>query len=262
MQKNVPALAAPVAVCLVLLGIAGPDAQAAERVVAVRPASLARDVAAYPQILSPVDDAETAINQALKKLDATVVKARAECLRQNPKSSDWTRNIDVPMRGPRYLSYVVTDNAFCGGAHPNVGDMAIVYDLRTGKPIDMSQILPAKLLGKLALAGGMDGTRTIQLTSEPLMKLYQQLYRQPRQEDDKECADAISMSGDEIPPFVAWLDAGTGGVGLLPDLPHVIQACADPVVIPVATLRAQGAPAEALAAIQAAHEAWKDKPVK
>jgi hypothetical protein len=38
------------------------------------------------------------------------------------------------------------------------------------------------------------------------------------------------------------------------DLPHVVHACAVPVVIPVATLRADGANSGLLDAIEAAHK--------
>jgi hypothetical protein len=51
---------------------------------------------------------------------------------------------------------------------------------------------------------------------------------------------------------MAWLDARKGGLAVEPGLPHVVQACEAAVVIPVATLQAEGVQPVLLAAIQAA----------
>jgi hypothetical protein len=51
----------------------------------------------------------------------------------------------------------------------------------------------------------------------------------------------------------AWLDAKAGGLAVQPDLAHVVQACADPVVISTAALRQEGASPQLTDAIDAAH---------
>ena len=93
-------------------------ALAADRAVhLVVPPPMHRGIAAMPLIADPVDDAERGINVALKRLDLNVLKAVKDC-----KGGDWERSVDVPMRGPGFLSLTITDSMFCdGNAHPNSG---------------------------------------------------------------------------------------------------------------------------------------------
>ncbi len=232
---------AALVVVAVLASVAG---RAAERTVHfVVPPPLAHGVAAMPQIADPADDAERRINTALRQLDATVRKAVAGCKGDDGKPGDWERSVDVPMRGPAYVSFVITDGMFCGGAHPDASTMAIVYDLRTGRPVDWTRLLPPSLTGKMTLQDGADGTKMITLASPRLFALYQAGYYADGPADDQaECKEAIqSGASDGPPPMMAWLDAKAGGLAVQFDLPHVVQACALPVVIPLATLRQEGA---------------------
>ncbi|HMN72361.1 MAG TPA: hypothetical protein PKA55_10895 [Rhodoblastus sp.] len=240
--------------------IIGGGAQGAERVVEMKkPAGWARDIDAYPRIARPADDAEKKINAAVARLDGRVKKAVAECKSLAGGNADWTRTIEVTMRGPRYLSYVVTDNSNCGGAHPNVASTAIVYDLATGAPVDWAKLLPGKLLGKVALGDAGDGTKMITLASQRLYDLYMAQYRAGERRGDKECTAAMAqLGGGGSPPAIApYLDAATGGLGVVVDAPHVLQTCADQMVIPPATLRAEGVSEATLKAIEAAKAAWK-----
>ncbi|WP_419952017.1 hypothetical protein [Methylobacterium sp.] len=235
---------------------------AADRAVALEvPPDLAKDLSAMPRIANPVDDAERRINAAVQRLDGAARKAAAECLAQGGKHADYGRHIDVTMRGPRFLSYTMTDSAFCGGARPNTGTSAIVYDLVSGAPIDWTALLPPALTGKVALQTEMDGSRMVSLSSKRLFDLYLKAYR-PRtgqakaDADDDECRDAVSTpDGDGPPAMTVWLDAKAGGLAVQFDLAHVVQACADVEVIPLATLKAEGANAVLTDAIVAARAA-------
>jgi hypothetical protein len=200
-----------------------------------------------PRIANPVDDAERRINTAVHRLDGAVRKAAAECLAEGGKHADFGRHIEVTMRGPRFLSYTMTDSSFCGGAHPNTGTSAIVYDLTSGAPVDWTALLPSALTGKVALQTEMDGSRMVSLSSKRLFDLYLKAYR-PRtgqakvDAEDDECREAVSTSiGDGPPAMTVWLDAKAGGLAVQFDLAHVVQACADVVVVPVSTLTAEGA---------------------
>lgn len=232
----------------VLLGIAS-SAQAADRVVTVqRPADLMKGVSAMPSIAGAVDEAERRINAALPRLDASARRAAMQCKVDGGKESEWDRTVNVTMSGPRYLSYEITDNTFCGGAHPNVSTMSIVYDLTTGSPVDWAALLPPALTGKLALAPGADGTKMVTLSGQTLYALYLTGYR-PRSGnakkdvEDEECREAIAEAGEggSAPGMMAWLDAKEGGLVVQFDLAHVVQACADEVTIPATALRAVGA---------------------
>ena len=136
-----------------------------------------RDIDAFPRIAAPTDDAQRRINRALDRLDAKVRDAARQCLAGGPAHpGDWARQIDVPMRGPEFVSYVVSDDVDCGGAHPNTGHSAIVYDLRSGSPVDWTALLPRALTGKLSLGEGEDGVRVVMLASPRLFALYRAGY--------------------------------------------------------------------------------------
>ncbi len=199
-----------------------------------------------PLIAEPADDAERRINAALLRLDGNVRKAAA-CKAEGGAHSWWERTVDTTMRGPRFLSLTITDNVFCGGGHPNASTMAIVYDLTTGAPVDWTTLLPPALTGTVSLAIGADEAKMVTLASKRLYALYLKGYR-PRMGDrkvdgdDEECREAAAQAGSGgLPAMMAWLDAKAGGLAVQFDLPHAIQACADPVVVPVATLRQEGA---------------------
>ncbi|MBE7246128.1 MAG: hypothetical protein INR63_14365 [Actinomycetospora chiangmaiensis] len=217
--------------------------------------------AAMPQIEAPVDEAERRINAALRRLDGKVREAARACRAEGGAHSSWTRSIRTPMRGPRFLSIAITDDTFCGGAHPNVSTMSIVYDLTTGTPVDWTTLLPGSLTGKVVLATGADGTRMVTLSSKALHALYQKFYRRgpadPKREgDDAACREAVAETSlGEPPAMMAWLDAKAGGLAVQFDLIHAVQACADPVIIPTDTLRCEGAQPVLIDALEAAHRA-------
>ncbi len=242
-----------VAIAVCLFSTAG---QAADRHVHLRVLPpVSKHIAAMPQIVDPVDAAERHINAALGRLDATVRKAASDMKDPDNKPCYWARTVDVPMRGPGYISLVITDEIDCHGAHPNESTMAIVYDLRSGMPVDWTQLLPASLTGTPALQEGADGSKMITLASQRLIELYLAGYgagKGPKIDPDCEQAIKEYVSKDTPPAMMAWLDAKSGGLAVQFDLPHVVQACAVPVVIPRATLRAEGAQPALVDAIQKA----------
>jgi hypothetical protein len=240
---------------MVLVLAAGSAGAASAPLTMLNPRPLAKDIAAMPQIAAPSDDAQRRINAALQRLDATVRAAAADCRKsaEGPDAADagWSRSVEVAMAGPVYLSLVIRDDAFCGGAHPNTATMSIVYDLRSGRPVDWRKLLPSSLTGKVALAEGMDGTRMVTLASPQLQALYLKGYRKTELGTDPQCTDAVAT--DDPPASMVWLDARQGGLAVQFDLAHVVQACANPVVIPAAVLRSEGADAGLVSAIDAAH---------
>lgn len=239
-------------------------ASGADRVVTLRTvAPVAKGIAAMLLIDAPANEAERRINAALPRFDANVRKAVAECRKGSGKNFDWSRSVEATMRGPGFLSFTIGDNAFCGGAHPNSATQAIVYDLATGKPVDWTTLLPSSLTGTLSLQAGMDDTKTVALASKKLFDIYLKLYRPvsaggKETDEDRECREAVKMAGsDAPPPMSAWLDAKQGGLAVQFDLAHVVQACADAVIIPVAMLKAEGAKAALTDALEAASRAAK-----
>ncbi len=249
----------------IILLICCAPALAADVVSMTKPANIVGDLGAMPAIASPADDAQRRINAAVKRLDDKVRKAAADCRKDaagTPAGADanWSRSVAVTMHGPRFLSYSISDDAFCGGAHPNTSTMAIVYDLQTGQPVDWTKLLPALLTGKVTLSDGMDGTKMVTLSSPVLHALYLAAYR-PRSgaakkdTEDDECREAVASADSGPPAMMAWLDAKENGLAVQFDLAHVVQACADTVVIPAEALRALYAQPVLLDAITAAHSA-------
>ena len=242
-----------IAITVFLFGATGRAAD--RRVHLLVPPPVSKYIAAMPQIVDPVDAAERRINAALAKLDATVRKAANDAKDPDGKPCYWARTIDVPMRGPGYISFVIADETDCHGAHPNESTMAIVYDLRSGMPVDWTQLLPTALTGTLALQEGADGTKMITLASQRLFELYLAGYgagQGPKNDPDCEQVVKDYVSRDAPPALMAWLEAKAGGLAVQFDLPHVMQACAVPVVIPLATLRAEGTEPALVEAIQKA----------
>lgn len=239
----------------ILLAATACAALAADRAVHLAvPPPVSKDIAAMPQIIDPADDAERRINVALKHLDGNVLRASRTC-----KGGDWQRSVDATMRGPGFLSLTVTDAWSCEGtAHPDSGTFSIVYDLTSGRPVDWTKLLPASLTGKMALEEQADGTKIVTLASKRLFDLYMAGYGagDPPDSDLQECKDAlVSQATDGPPGMMVWLDAKGGGLAVQVGLPHVVQACEEPVTIPASVLKTEGAQPALLKAFDgAAHK--------
>jgi hypothetical protein len=224
-----------------------------------RPAALQKDVAAFPKIAAPSSATARRINAALARLDAALPGVIHECRTGStgPAAADayWSRKIDVTMAGPRFLSFLIVDDTFCGGAHPNTAVSALVYDLETGRLADWTRLLPPSLTGKVTTQEDMDGARMVRLTSKRLHALYLAGYGATAQGANPDCREAVTDTPDRPPPASVWPDAKAGGLVVQFDVVHVAEACALPVVIPLATLKTEGASADLTSAIAAAHRA-------
>ena len=251
---------------LPLLLVLGTPARAGEAPVTVRmTASIAPRLAAMPRIARPADTAERRVNAALDRLDRTVRKALAVCRSDQAHQAFWQRTVEVPMRGPRFLLLVVADDVDCGAQHPYASTMAVVYDLRTGRPVDWAVLLPAELAAGRVLAEGRDGTRTVRLTSSRVRDLFLRFYDHGEADAASDCKGVVTRATAEGFAASAWLDGKDGNLVLQTDLAPFVQSCADPVFVPVATLRELGARTELVdalthAAADAAYPPSKNDP--
>ncbi|HEY1941857.1 MAG TPA: hypothetical protein VGH40_07000 [Roseiarcus sp.] len=206
------------------------------------PAPLASGVAAFPK-LSGHDAIASKINAGLVKLDERVRKARAECV--TSKDTDWSRSITVTLRGPRYLSYLVTDSLDCGGAHPDASMFALVYDLKSGAPVDWATLLPKSIVERTSLETAADGAKIGVVGSKTLSALY---VAGLGKDADPDCKQALSETELD---FVLWPDAEAKGLDIeTVSLPHVVQACADVVTIGLPKLHELGVAASLIEALQ------------
>jgi len=226
--------------------LAAPIARAAD-ITLTTPGPVRSNIAAMPQIANPSDEAQRRINAALQRLDTNVLKAADDC-----KGGDWTRVVDAPMRGPGFLSLVITDSYSCDdAAHPDASTASIVYDLASGKPVNWAHLLPPSLTGKQDLADE-GGSKFVTLSSKKLFALYMAGYTDggATGQDLQQCKGAMQSAGDP-PAANVWLDAKSGGLAVEIELPHVVAACEDVVVIPADRLRAEGAQPALLKALAA-----------
>ena len=93
----------------------------------------------------------------------------------------------------------------------------------------------------------------VTLASKRLFALYLEGYHASSANSQAECRQAIQeVAADGAPAAMVWLDAKAGGLAVQVGLPHVVQACEAAVVIPVATLRSEGAQPALVDAVQAA----------
>lgn len=243
-------------VALLAATLAGACVETANAVQLTPSPAVAPDVAAFPRLVAaPHDRAAARINQALVRADARVRGAAQSCLAAGPSAATdnkpwWTRKVSVAMRGPAYLALVAADDWFCGGAYPNTGQVALVYDLRTGAPVNWARLLPASMVRATGTDTADDGTIVGTLASPALAEMYvKELIREDP--DLAVCKDALTD-----PSFVLWPDAKHDGLGIAPfGLPHVIAACGTEIVIPTSTLRTLGVSPRLLEAIDAAHRA-------
>jgi len=216
--------------------------------------ALRRDVAALPHIegidsavMTKVnldsDRANAALQIPLRHCDIDYRKWSAMMTPavQAHAEGDWKRIVRVTMKGPRYLSILITDQTFCGGAHPNFSQTALVYDLTDGSAV----------LWEDAMQGSTrwnpeepywDGMLNDQIQNAGLRRWY--LVRL----SDPQCR-AISPKWVE-PSFIVYLDASSKQAMVVAgNLPHVSQVCAQTIPLSQATAIQLGFPPRILRAL-------------
>lgn len=194
----------------------------------------------------------TTLQQAEERL-GRAVKACGQLAAQSAgnKNHSWERSVRVETRGPRFLSLVATDESFCGGAHPDSDSLALVFDLKDGSLANWNTLLPPSLAEPNALADTMSGGKVALQNADALSEAYARLYPTHPQngisEDDWASCGEVTAS---VRSFVVWPSASPHGLAIQTlDLPHVVAACAVPVVIPTTALRGLGISDELAAAL-------------
>jgi hypothetical protein len=245
-------MAKMIAILALSCGLVGVSAHAEPMTLSLPP-PLAKDMPALPRIAAPLTPASLRINTALAKADASWRGFIAACRQQAGADFDLERSNQVAMRGPRYLSLTIGYSYSCGGAHPDAGTIALVYDLDTGAPVNWARLLPKALVDATSLDSAGDGSTIGLITSKTLQAIYAREALAAGDADFKaDCADVVNQDGLA---FQVWPDAKAGGLMLVPDLPHVVLACGDPQLVSIQALRGLGVGAPLLPAIEAAHAA-------
>jgi hypothetical protein len=158
---------------------------------------------------------------------------------------EWSRSVKVTMQGPRYLSLVATDEVFCGGAHPDSDDVALVFDMTTGEPVNWVSMLTKGIEASAYADTAIDGSTVGALILPALAKIY----TDAAEGDCKDVGSEVSQHS-----FQLWPDAKAGTlVAVEFDLPHVVRACAVPLSLSMAEARRLGFREEFLREIEIAH---------
>ena len=236
--------------------IRSPRSEARGTVELVPQRPLAKDMAAFPRVksnaaVSPAIAAK--INASLQRLDAAVSSAASACednaSEGQPKRATnvWVRRVDVTMTGPAYLSVQATDISFCGGAHPDGSMFPMVYDLRTGRPVDWMKLLPAAAQWDTDQAA--DGTTVGYVMWKPLHDM-------ALQHANRQCHDVLQDDTAAILKGFTLALNGPNGILVATafGLPHAIAACAVPIAISAEEARRLGVSSEVTDALVAARK--------
>ncbi len=213
---------------------------------------ISKDVAAYPRVAAKAGIDADRINASLNRDERHTRKEIAEC--KQSQESDYSVDIAVTMKGPRFISYVKNIDYYCGGAHPDTETLALVFDLKSGLMLDWFKFLPASLLTQTVEDRQTDKSMPGTITSKALGDLY----RANADRSEKDCNEAMN----DIKTFIFWPDAKENGIVFSPyGLAHIDRAtCGADVTIPTGKLRAVGMDAAMLDSIQSAHDhGWYDK---
>jgi hypothetical protein len=235
-------------------GVLMAAAAAARPVRLTMPPPAAPGIAAFPRVVAkPADAAAARINRALAEADR-----RPGC---GDQKGSWSRAIAVTMRGPRYLSLLASDDWSCGGPYPDTDQVALVFDLATGAPIDWRKILPPVLVKQAARDPGGTDADPVLVTSSVLWSIYAKAAASP---NDQECAAVLADPAGLGTRLMLWPDAEADGLVVQPaDFPHAVKTCGPPVTIAVPELRRLGIAPALIAAVDEAHRyGWYDKPAR
>ena len=175
----------------------------------------------YPRV-----PGRAALNAALQdrqlRLAADILDCSASAVASGV-SSDPSENLaggstSFGRQSGRLLSVHEATSLICG-AHPDYYEEGRTYDTATGKLVTLAS---------------RPGTLWPRLTPAELQRLY--LAKYPKHADS-ECKDAVAMNdAADQTSFVLYLTPR--GLALWPAfLPHVVQACAETVTVPYASLR-------------------------
>ena len=233
-----------------------PAALAPFQVEAVR--QVRKGVDLWPLIVNPVTPAELRVNKTHSLLNRRLGTALTGCdasaledMKQNgkipkgynPATEDWSRKVQVTMVDPRFLSVVESEDYDCGGAHPDSGQMALVFDMTTGSPVNWVLQVPKSAGASAYTDNTMDGSKMGALILPALRPM-----AVAAAVDD--CKEAFS----DAQSFQIWLDAKRGTVVAQAfGLPHAGAECAQEINLTIDQARKMGFSETILIALEQAH---------
>jgi hypothetical protein len=180
--------------------------------------------------LDPARPGDAAINAALAKAlpDGTASHPAGQCLAGSLSWSsgqgDYGHFIAPELITPRWLGVGVSGSSFCGGAHPNHFIIKQVFDRESGSEADPSAWFKPGALVFYDWEPEPGRARPIAGLSPALTKAL--IAQAPLREAGDECGEIVGEGA-------SW-DIGLTRKGpvFVPQLPHVIFACTEEIVLP------------------------------
>lgn len=191
------------------------------------------DYAVSSFALDPIRAGDAAINAALAKAlpDGTAKHFMGQCVGMSLPGGigGYMEEAWAPMAiTPRWLGIRRSGSTFCGGAHPNNEITLAVYDRASGAEVDPSTWFKRRALVFYDFGselGLKPQKRPIADLSAALAKAVRAHW--PARGDEDEC-----NLPDELGGFGWDIGLTRKGPVFVPQLPHVIFACTEEVVIP------------------------------
>jgi hypothetical protein len=168
-----------------------------------------------------------AINRRLRQPFDDADEGWKWCLR-NARSfgADYHDEVEARLVTTRWLLANSFNESFCGGAHPNNSNQPLLFDRRTGKVADLYSWFASANVRREKVEGLSE---TIDSPAGKLFDLVLRLH--PRaSESEEDCGGAVKTAS-------SWtLELRAEGIAFTPDLPRVVMACGDELVLPWARL--------------------------
>jgi len=167
------------------------------------------------------------VNAALRKTvpvkpeGADYLECSMQALGSNGYDGSYSDVVSPAMITRGWLTASDASGGDCGGAHPSSGVSSRVFDLRTGAEVD---------LWTWFAPDAVKTTRADGYTQHEVQPGLKRAVLARWKGDDKDCRDTIAEPD-------GWDLALTRlGLAFTPELPHVVQACADPIIVPYRAL--------------------------
>ena len=191
-----------------------------------------------------------ALNRLADQLDADALEERTLCLASQSGNADYTRFVQAPFTGPRFLSVTINEDSYCGGSHPNVDIRPLTFDRETGGLPDWRSLWPT-----IQVDSSLEGTGYWPATTRApaLVDWFRAAVRDDPETDAEWLSQCEAHYGPEPidEALVLWLDAETGGIGMdLAWLAHAEKACGSARVMPIDTAERLGASPELVEALR------------
>jgi len=113
------------------------------------PAVLAINKAIQSRLLTLLDDKTPT---TVEQLTETFIKGYERSLKEEPDMPGaWSLKFEASIRqaDEDLLSIEILDSVFTGGAHPTSNIAYLVLSMKTGKPLDLSSLVPAERMNEL-----------------------------------------------------------------------------------------------------------------